>query len=269
MRPYSAQAPPAYTHKSSRTTSMYYNLKTKNNTINALTQQSRHGNLHSLLPFKKGGSLSKDPTSPFRLIFVKCFFWGWFCFSENCPQRAVGSSGSPFGWCRFSSSLLLGGVRLAFSFFGWCCFFLSFWLVLLCFLHLGGAVVPHSCCECAVLSRSLLWVVLFFLLSMVGKCCFLLLGSGAFLPSSFRWLHVLISQNKVSLLLLGLSFVLFFMSLVAVFLPPCGFQQSNFHNNKGSKLKQVVGLCVPPFSLSKYLFYISLLNFPRILLFFS
>ena len=120
----------------------------------------------------------------------------------------------------------------------------------------GWAVVRLSC-EWAVFSRSVLWVVLFFLLSTVGRCCFLLLGRSAFLPSSFRWLHVLICQSKVS------------------------FPQSNFHNNtflaasnnrtsttiKGPILHKLLDCVFRHFSLSKYSLYIYLLNFPRVFLF--
>ena len=113
---------------------MYYNLPTKTtenvyHTINALTQQSRHGNLHGSLPLK-----TWHPTLSFRLIFGRCFFF-FFCFSENRPQRVVGSSGGPVGWCPFFpcpsgwcclASHPLGGAAFHLSSVGWCCLASSF-----------------------------------------------------------------------------------------------------------------------------------------------
>ena len=117
VRPYSAQAPPAYTHKSSRTTAvidsrvvfcyshvLQFQKKTKENvehTNNALTQQSRHGNLQV-------ASLGKDPTLPFRSIFGRYFFCDSL-FRRTVPSGWSGRREVLSGGC-FPSSLLLGGA---------------------------------------------------------------------------------------------------------------------------------------------------------------
>ena len=87
---------------------MYYNLQTEttenvHHTNNALTQHSRHGNLHWSLLFKKWHHWARIQLCLLRLVFGRCFFL-WFSFSENCRR------GGPFGWCCFAYSLLLGGA---------------------------------------------------------------------------------------------------------------------------------------------------------------
>ena len=109
--PHSAQAPPTYTHKAFRTTTVvdirvvscdppklqFTNKKQQatltTHTHKALTQHSRHGNLHGSLPCKKWHHWARIQLclSPY---FREVLFFCDSVFLENCPGgcRVVGRS---------------------------------------------------------------------------------------------------------------------------------------------------------------------------------
>ena len=99
LRPYSAQAPPAYTHKSSRTTSMYYNLKTKKHNQRAHPAVPTW-QLAFVAALQKRGIIEQGSNFAFSPYCREVFFF----FGDSAFRRTV-----PSGWSG-RREVLSGGV---------------------------------------------------------------------------------------------------------------------------------------------------------------